>query len=123
MRKILIVDDSPTIRRMVTASLQNLEDVSFEEASNGLEAIEKLARDRFSLMILDLNMPDMHGLEVLRFIGAHTQYRGVPVIVLTTRYDDDSRKAALDHGASLYLTKPFQPAALREHVASLLEAK
>jgi two-component system chemotaxis response regulator CheY len=123
MRKILIVDDSPTIRRMVTASLQNLEDVSFEEASNGLEAIEKLARDRFTLMILDLNMPDMHGLEVLRFIGAHAQYRGVPVIVLTTRFDDDSRKAALSHGASLYLTKPFQPAALREHVASLLESK
>ena len=91
MRKILIVDDSPTIRRMVTASLQNLEDVSFEEASNGLEAIEKLARDRYSLMILDLNMPDMHGLEVLRFIGTHAQYRVVPVIVLTTRYDDDSR--------------------------------
>jgi len=123
MRKILIVDDSPTIRRMVTASLQNLEDVSFEEASNGLEAIEKLARDRFSLMILDLNMPDMHGLEVLRFIGTHAQYRVVPVIVLTTRYDDDSRKTALSHGASLYLTKPFQPAALREHVASLLESK
>jgi DNA-binding response OmpR family regulator len=65
----------------------------------------------------------MHGLEVLRFIGAHAQYRGVPVIVLTTRFDDDSRKAALSHGASLYLTKPFQPAALREHVASLLESK
>jgi two-component system chemotaxis response regulator CheY len=123
MRKILIVDDSPTIRRMVVASLQSLEDLLFQQASNGLEAIEMLARDRFSLMILDLNMPDMHGLEVLRFVRAQAQYRELPIVVLTTRYDDDSRKAALDHGASLYLTKPFEPAALRGNVATLLESK
>src|SRR5262245_22832885 len=109
MRKILIVDDSPTIRRMVAASLNSLDDISFEEASNGLEAIEMMARQRPNLMILDLNMPDMHGIEVLQFIQNHNQYRGIPIIVLTTRYDADSRKAALDNGASRYMTKPFEP--------------
>jgi two-component system, chemotaxis family, chemotaxis protein CheY len=123
MRTILIVDDSPTIRRMVTASLQSLDDVAFEEASNGLEAIELLARDKPNLMVLDLNMPDMHGLEVLQFVRAHKQYRQTPVIVLTTKYDDASRKAAMDNGASRYLTKPFDPAVLREQVLSLLESK
>src|SRR5262245_24525377 len=123
MTKILIVDDSPTIRRMVAASLQTLEEVFFEEASNGLEAIETLARERINLMILDLNMPDMHGLEVLQFIRTHNQYRGLPIIVLTTRYDAETRKAAIERGASRFLTKPFEPTVLRHHAASLLEAK
>jgi two-component system chemotaxis response regulator CheY len=123
MRKILIVDDSPTIRRMVTASLQSLEDLGFVEAGNGLDAIEIMARENPSLMVLDLNMPDMHGLEVLRFVRAQNQYRELPIIVLTTRYDADTRKAALDGGASRYLTKPFEPTVLRENVISLLEPK
>ena len=123
MPKILIVDDSPTIRRMVAASLQSLEQVFFEEASNGLEAIEKLARETINLMILDLNMPDMHGLEVLQFIRTHPQYRDIPIIVLTTKFDAESRKAALERGASRYMTKPFEPTALRQQAASLLEKK
>jgi two-component system chemotaxis response regulator CheY len=123
MRKILIVDDSPTIRRMVAASLQSIENVLFQEASNGLEAVEMVVRERMSLMILDLNMPDMHGLEVLKFVRAHEQYRSLPVIVLTTKYDEESRKVALDGGASRYLTKPFEPSALREEALSLLEPK
>jgi two-component system, chemotaxis family, chemotaxis protein CheY len=123
MTKILIVDDSPTIRRMVVASLQSLEQVFFEEASNGLEAIEKLAREPINLMILDLNMPDMHGLEVLQFIRTHPQYRGIPIIVLTTKFDAESRKTALERGASRFMTKPFEPTALRQQAASLLETK
>jgi two-component system, chemotaxis family, chemotaxis protein CheY len=123
MRRILIVDDSPTIRRMVAASLQTLEGVGFNEASNGLEAIEILARESINLMILDLNMPDMHGLEVLQFVRSHDPYRNIPVIVLTTKYDAQTRKTVLDSGASRYLTKPFDPTALRQHVQALLEAK
>jgi two-component system chemotaxis response regulator CheY len=123
MKNILIVDDSPTIRRMVAASLQGIENVVFHEAANGLEAIEILARESLSLMILDLNMPDMHGLEVLDFVRAHEPYRRIPVIVLTTKYDAESRKAAMESGASRYLTKPFDPVALRENATSLLESK
>jgi two-component system chemotaxis response regulator CheY len=121
MKKILIVDDSPTIRRMVAASLQTIGGVSFQEASNGMEAIEMLTRDRMNLMILDLNMPDMHGLDVLKFVRAHEQFRSLPIIVLTTKYDAESRKSAFDAGASNYLTKPFDPTSLREHALSLLE--
>jgi two-component system, chemotaxis family, chemotaxis protein CheY len=123
MRTILIVDDSPTIRRMVAASLHSLDGFILSEASNGLEAIEMLAREQPALVVLDLNMPDMHGMEVLRFIRAHTQYRGIPVIVLTTKYDVDTRKEALDNGASQYMTKPFDPATLRKNVSTLLELK
>jgi two-component system chemotaxis response regulator CheY len=71
-------------------------------------------------IVLDLNMPDMHGLDVLRFVRSHDQYRNVPVLVLTTRGDTISHGAALEAGASAYMTKPFSPSTLASTVADLL---
>ena len=123
MKQILVVDDSPTIRRMVCASLVGAFPSSeFLEAASGLEAIERLAVSAASLMVLDLNMPDMHGLEVLQFVRAHQKYRQLPVIVLTTRGDEASRAAAAQAGATAYLTKPFAPEALAAEARRLLEA-
>src|SRR4051794_2150009 len=99
MKNILVVDDSATMRRMVMASLRSLGEVKFHEAGNGLEAIERLALGRVDLMLLDLNMPDMHGMEVVQFVRAMSAYRDLPIIVLTTRGDDSSRSAALAAGA------------------------
>lgn len=110
------------MRRMVIASLREVCDGGFAQAASGLEAIEQLALGRASLMVLDLNMPDMHGLEVLRFVRNHPAFKRLPVIVLTTRGDEESRAAALAAGASMYLTKPFAPQALAEHARSLLAA-
>jgi two-component system chemotaxis response regulator CheY len=120
MRQILIVDDSPTIRRMVRASLSSLAATAdFIEAASGLEAIERLALGNVALMLLDLNMPDMHGLEVLAFVRSHQKYRQLPIVVLTTRGDEASRTAALQAGATTYLTKPFAPASLAGEVTAL----
>jgi two-component system, chemotaxis family, chemotaxis protein CheY len=120
MKNVLIVDDSVTMRRMVGASLRSLPDVSFQEAANGLEAIERLAIGTVHLIILDLNMPDMHGLEVVAFVRKHATFQSIPIIVLTTRGDDESRVAALSAGASLYLTKPFDPKVLAMDAGRLL---
>ena len=90
------------------------------EAASGLEAIEQLAVAPIELMVLDLNMPDMHGLEVLGFVRKHPAFRHLPVIVLTTRGDDESRTAAMAAGATLYMTKPFAPHALAGHARALL---
>lgn len=121
MNQILIVDDSPTIRRMVKASLVALAGTcEFVEAASGLEAIERLALGPVELMVLDLNMPDMHGLEVLGFVRSHSKYRRVPVIILTTRGDDASRTAALEAGATAYMTKPFAPGTLVTKARELL---
>jgi two-component system chemotaxis response regulator CheY len=122
LRTILVVDDSATMRRMVMAALRELPRVGFDEARSGLEAIERLALVRPALVMLDLNMPDMHGLEVLQFIRRHQAFRELPVVVLTTRGDEASRTATLAAGASLYLTKPFDPRALAAQVGPLLEA-
>src|SRR5262245_45727567 len=122
MRPILVVDDSPTIRRMVKAALAELGSAGFVEAASGLEAIERLMLTPIALMVLDLNMPDMHGLEVLKFVRRHAGYQHLPVIVLTTRGDEESRQIAIDAGATLYLTKPFTPGALAEHARALIRA-
>jgi two-component system chemotaxis response regulator CheY len=120
MTRILIVDDSPTIRRMVRVALNGLTSLTFREAATGLEAIESLVVAPVDLIVLDLNMPDMHGLEVLKFVRAQEAFRTLPIVVLTTRGDEPSRQAALASGATLFLTKPFSPQALAGDVAALL---
>jgi two-component system, chemotaxis family, chemotaxis protein CheY len=121
MKHILVIDDSATMRRMVMASLSQLGQVRFLEAATGLQAIEHLALAPVDLMVLDLNMPDMHGLEVLQFTRNHSTYRSIPIIVLTTRGDEASRTAVMAAGGSVYLTKPFQPAELAQQASAMLE--
>jgi two-component system, chemotaxis family, chemotaxis protein CheY len=123
MKKTLVVDDSPTIRRMVIASLHDVCTGGFEEAATGLEALEQLALRPMGLIILDLNMPDMHGLEVLRFVRSHQAYAQIPIVVLTTRGDEASRSAVMSAGASIYLTKPFVPQVLAAQVRALMAAR
>jgi len=120
MKNVLVVDDSATMRRMVISSLRGIAQIELQEAVNGLEAIERVAIGAVDLMILDLNMPDMHGMEVVAFVRKNATFNGVPIIVLTTRGDDESRAAALATGATRYMTKPFDPAALAAEARRLL---
>jgi two-component system chemotaxis response regulator CheY len=120
MQTILLVDDSATIRRMVRAALGSLTELAFAEAGSGLQAIETLAVQPVHAVVLDLNMPDMHGLDVLKFLRSHQQYRELPVMILTTRGDETTRQVAIESGASAYMTKPFAPAALVSSIRELL---
>jgi len=120
MHRILIADDSATIRKMVRASLQGLDRAEFIEAGTGLQAIEQLALVTVQLVVLDLNMPDMHGIDVLRFLRRHQHYRDLPVIILTTRGDEASRATAIEAGATTYMTKPFTPQTLAATARTLL---
>jgi two-component system chemotaxis response regulator CheY len=123
MPRILIVDDSPTIRRMVRVSLAPLaEEATFLEAASGLEAIECVSVDAVDLKVLVLNMPDMHGREVLDCMRGHQRYRRGPVVVLTTRGDDAAREDAFRGGASAFMTKPFAPQDLLSTVRQLVAA-
>jgi two-component system chemotaxis response regulator CheY len=120
MKRILVVDDSPTIRRMIIASLKSIEGIEVDQASSGLEAVERLAFAPVSMLFLDLNMPDIHGIEVIEFIRSHKAYAKIPICVVTTRGDESSRSTALQAGADMYLTKPFTPEALAEEARKLL---
>lgn len=119
MTSVLVVDDSPTMRKMVKAALQPLGG-RFGEAGNGLEAIEQLALAHFDLMVLDLNMPDMHGLEVIQYTRAYDSYKTLPILVLTTRSEEETRQSVLQAGADRYCTKPFQAADLLATARELL---
>lgn len=117
---ILVVDDSKVMRDMVVASLRGLEGSRFTQASSGLEAIERLSLASFDLVMLDLNMPDIGGLEVLEFVRSQDHLSTLPIIVVTTRGDDASRGRALGAGASKFMTKPFSPDDLLSEARALL---
>jgi len=120
MKRLLIVDDSKLMRDMVAACLRPLGAVAFEFAGSGLEAIERLALAAFDMMVLDLNMPDVGGVEVVEFVRSQDHLRALPILIVTTRGDDESRAQVLGAGASSFLTKPFAPAEILDEVRRLL---
>jgi two-component system chemotaxis response regulator CheY len=118
--EILVVDDSKVMRDMIVACLRPRADLAFTQASSGLEAIERLSLKPFDVVVLDLNMPDIGGIEVLEFVRAQDKLKALPIIIVTTRGDDVSRSRALAAGASRFMTKPFTPDAILREVEALL---
>lgn len=119
-QRLLIVDDSKVMRDMVAACLRPLGEAAFDFAGSGLEAIERLALATYELVVLDLNMPDVGGLEVIEFIRSQDKLRALPILVVTTRGDDASRTRVLEAGASGFLAKPFAPEQILTEVRGLL---
>lgn len=120
MKRLLIVDDSKLMRDMVAACLRPLGDVAFEYAGTGLEAIERLALAGFDLLVLDLNMPDVGGIEVIEFVRSQDHLKTLPILVVTTRGDDASKTRVIEAGASGFLSKPFAPPQILEEARRLL---
>lgn len=120
MSAILVVDDSKVMRDMIVACLRAVPGATFVHATTGLEAIERLSLAPFDLMVLDLNMPDVGGVEVLEFVRGQDRLRSLPVLIVTTRGDDESKERVLRAGASAFLAKPFQPEAIIAEVRALL---
>ncbi len=107
---------------MVSACLKPNPSLRVTQACSGLEAIEKLSLEHFDLVVLDLNMPDIGGIEVVEFVRSQDKLKGLPIIIVTTRGDDAYRTRALAAGASRFMTKPFSPAEILGEVVSLVGA-
>lgn len=122
MPEILVVDDSKVMREMIVACLRVLPASTFTHAASGLEAIERLSQRRSDLVVLDLNMPDIGGIEVLEFVRGQDKLRSLPIIIVTTRGDEASRNRALEAGATRFITKPFTQEAIIAEVGALLGA-
>ena len=120
MPELLVVDDSKVMRDMIVACLRADSRLQFSHAGSGLEAIEQLSLRRFDLVVLDLNMPDIGGIEVVEFIRGQDRLKSLPIIIVTTRGDDVSRERALSAGASLFMVKPFDPEVILREVQALL---
>jgi two-component system KDP operon response regulator KdpE len=101
--KVLIVDDEPQIRRFLRASLQ-AHDYQVIEAENGKEGVRACTVQKPDLLILDLGLPDMDGLDVIKLVR---EWSTIPIIILSLRSDDPDKIEALDRGANDYVTKPF----------------
>jgi two-component system chemotaxis response regulator CheY len=117
---ILIAEDSAVTRAFLVSALEEMDDFEIVEASTGFEALKQLPRRKFSLIIADINMPDINGLELINFVKNNCNYRDIPLIVVTTEGAERDRQKGLSLGADEYLVKPITPkllqAAVRKHL-------
>ncbi len=120
--RILLVDDDPGTRNIIRRVLARDFQCSIAEASNGLEALAALESDRFALVVLDLQMPVMDGLETLEAIRTSSAHAGVPVVMLTGEASERAVRTAVSLGISAYITKPIDPGRLSARFAAVLEA-
>ena len=119
--KFLVVDDSLTMRRIVSNSLKNLGYNNFIEAENGRDALEKLeADDSINFVITDWNMPEVSGLELVKSIRSHSKYSDIPILMVTTRGVKEDILQALQAKVNNYVVKPFTPQVLNEKIDQVL---
>lgn len=110
MRKFLIVEDSPTMVALYRMALGGLDDVELSFASNGLEGMDTLTQlGTVDLLIVDINMPEMSGIEFLQRAGEELNATEIPSIVISTEGEESDKQAARDAGANAYLQKPWTP--------------
>ncbi|WP_437601457.1 response regulator [Sorangium sp. So ce590] len=126
MARILIVEDSPAMRAYVRSTLEDCVlglagDVDIVEAMNGFDALRLLPRGAFDLVITDINMPDINGLELIRFVRQSDRYRRVGILIISTQATERDVQRGLSLGADLFLPKPFTPEALRDAVIACLD--
>jgi len=120
---VLVVDDSRTMRLALTRELNKLGFTRITEAADGREAIEKIRREPFDLVLLDMEMPELDGMGVLLEIRNDPELRGLPVIVISGAEQVDAAVRCIEAGAEDYLPKPFNPTLLRARVTTSLEKK
>lgn len=121
MQHILVVEDSPTMRALITASLEEISgEFKVTEAENGFEALRALPRESFNLIITDINMPDINGLELVSFVKSNPAYESIPLIIVSTEGSERDLDRGVSLGADAYIVKPFDPNDLREVVCGLL---
>jgi two-component system chemotaxis response regulator CheY len=120
--KVLIVDDSKSTRELLCAILEQMDGFTVVESSSGFEALKMLPRHRFDLIITDINMPDINGLELINFVKKNPNYRETPLFIVSTESSEHNRRRGLELGAAEYLVKPFEPEALAALVLRYIKA-
>ena len=107
-QRILIVEDSPTMRQLLVFALKRMKGVEIVEAQDGMDGLRKVTSDHFDLAFVDINMPVMDGLKLISLIRGEASLADMPICVITTEGAKEDRERALSLGANAYLTKPIQ---------------
>jgi two-component system, chemotaxis family, chemotaxis protein CheY len=113
-KSILIVEDSSTTRALIKAVIEEMGDFTIVEAASGFEALKLLPTEEFSLVITDVNMPDINGLELINFIKNNPRYTHMPLIIVSTERSEEDKKRGMALGAMAYITKPFKAYELQD---------
>ena len=119
--RILIVEDSPTMRQLLAFALKRLKHVDVVEAQDGMDGLRKVTSDHFDLALVDINMPVMDGLKLISLIRGEETLQQMPIVVITTEGAEEDRQRALALGANEYLTKPIQANRVLQVARSLLK--
>lgn len=108
MRNVLIVEDSKAIRSLIRIALEEEGGFLTAEAGNGFEALRTLPSRKFDLIITDINMPDINGLELISFVKSNAAYQDIPLIIVSTEKTEEDKKRGMALGAMGYIVKPFR---------------
>lgn len=118
--KVLIVEDSPTMRQLIVFALKRLRGLNIVEANDGVDGLKKLSSEKFDLIFTDINMPIMDGLKLVSLVRNDPGYKEVPIVIITTEGATEDRDRALALGANDYITKPIQTTKILEAARRLL---
>lgn len=118
----LVVEDSPTMRQLISFALKRIHDSAIIEASDGVDALKKLPTCKFDLIITDINMPIMDGLKLIGLVKSNDAYKDIPIVIITTEGAEEDKKRGLALGARAYIKKPIQTADLLRVVKEIINA-
>jgi two-component system chemotaxis response regulator CheY len=119
--RILIVEDSPTMRQLLVFALRRLKEIEIVEAQDGMDGLRKVSSDHFDLALIDINMPVMDGLKLISLMRGDEALKEIPIVVITTEGANEDRDRALKLGANEYLCKPIQANQVLAVVRGLLK--
>lgn len=120
LKKVLVVDDSSLIHQMYKLVFMRYKDCKIVSAMNGMEALDKLSQeDGIELVLLDINMPVMNGLQFLENVHREGHYKDLPIIIVSTEGKEEDTLRGLSLGARGYVKKPFQPSELHDMIEKI----
>lgn len=119
----LVVEDSPTMRQLISFALKRIPGSTIVEANDGIDALKKLSTQKFDIILTDINMPIMDGLKLVSMVRNDPAHKNIPIVIITTEGAEEDRKRGLALGANAYIAKPIQTADLLNVVNEMLAGK
>ncbi len=119
-KQVLIVDDSSMTRSIIRAAVEDIGDLETVEVASGFEALRILPTTGFDLIITDINMPDINGLELINFIKKDPRFNSIPLLIISTEKSEEDKQRGLKIGADSYLAKPFTVDEVQDTIRALL---